>query len=113
MVSISDSSGEILAKEGLENTNTISDIISSIWTDYNEIGDQIFKKEKLSYLTLENEDSIVIATDLFGYVVAVKTQNNANIGFVKVHLEAVVKSLTAKFKNFREIIEERTKGTES
>ena len=111
--SISDTSGEILAKEGTENSNTISDIVSSIWTDYNELGSQIFENEKLNYLIIENDDSNIVVTDLYGYIVAVKTNNLNNLGFIKLHLETIVKFLSDKLINFKQTIEERTKGTEN
>jgi hypothetical protein len=71
-------SGEILAKEGVECTSTITDVVSSIWTEYNEIGD-ILKEEKLNYLIIENEDCYIIATHLYGYIITIKANPSNNL----------------------------------
>jgi hypothetical protein len=108
--SISDISGEILAKEGTETTTTITDVISSIWTDYNEIGSQILKDERLNYLIIENEDSYLIATHLYGYIVCLKADIKQNLGMLKIQLEAIVKFLYEKFGEFKDIISNRSES---
>ena len=100
-------SGEILAKEGIDNTSTISDIVSSIWTDYNEIGTQIFNNEKLKYLIIQNEDHHIIATHLFSYIIAIKASNDANLGLIKNHLETIAKFLHEKLSSFENILNDR------
>ena len=101
-------SGEILAKESVELTSsTITDVISTIWTDYNATGEECFKEEKLNYLMIENDDSFVIATHLYGYIVTMKAGKKMNLGMLKIHLEALVKFLYDKFSDFKPILEER------
>jgi hypothetical protein len=95
-----------LAKEGGDNTNTISDVISSIWTDYSQIGSELLKKEELNFLIIENEDSVIMAKKLYGYIVALKTTSK-NLGLIKIHLEGIVKFLAEKFSNFKILIGER------
>ena len=101
-------SGEILAKEGIESTQTITDVISSIWTDYNQFGESILNGENLNYLVIENEDSFVIATHLYGYIVALKADNDKSLGMLKFHLESIVKFLNEKLSDFKEILIERS-----
>jgi hypothetical protein len=105
--SISDLAGEILAKEGTDDTNTISDVISSIWTDYTQVGTEMLKKENLNFLIVENEDSILMATKLYGYIVAIKAKIDCNVGMTKIHLESIVKFLKEKFSQFKQIIGEK------
>jgi hypothetical protein len=96
-----------LAKEGIDDTTTISDVISSIWTDYTQIGTEMLKKENLNLLIVENEDSIIMATRLYGYIVAIKANLSCNIGMTKIHLESIVKFLKEKFSKFKQIIGEK------
>ena len=107
MLSVSNLSGEILAKEGnFDSPSTITDIVATIWTDYNATGEECFKEEKLNYLIVENEDSFIISTHLYSYIVTIQSQKS-NIGMLKIHLEAVVKLLQEKFADFKDIIEDR------
>ena len=99
-------SGEILAKEGVECTSTITDVVSSIWTEYNEIGD-ILKEEKLNYLIIENEDCYIIATHLYGYIITIKANPSNNLGMLKIHLESIAKYLHEKFADFKNTLTER------
>lgn len=96
-----------MAKEGIDNTSTISDIVSSIWTDYNEIGTQIFQNEKLNYLIIQNQDHHIMATHLYSYIIALKASNEANLGFIKVHLETISKFLDEKLNKFENILNNR------
>ena len=70
-VFISRISGEILCIEGKESNQTLSDIISSMWIEYYQIGEASLKDEKLNYLLIENEDSYIITTNfivLFDFI---------------------------------------------
>jgi hypothetical protein len=60
----------------------------------------------LNNLILENEDSYIISTHLYSYIVTIQSRKT-NIGMLKIHLEAVVKLLQEKFADFKELIEDR------
>ncbi len=80
--------------------------MSLIWTEYNEIGN-VLKSEKIRSLILENDDSFIIAADLFGYIVSLKADANKNLGMLKIHLESIVKYLNEQFADFKHILQER------
>lgn len=83
--------------------------MSTIWTDYKNMGESVFKKEKqkLNYLVVENEDSFIISTHLYGYIASIKCKNSTNIGMAKLHLESIVKFLLDKFRDFKDIISDK------
>ena len=64
-VFISRISGEILCIEGKESNQTLSDIISSMWIEYYQIGEASLKDEKLNYLLIENEEIFKAAVDFW------------------------------------------------
>ena len=63
-VFISKISGEILCVEGKESNQTLSDLISSMWIEYYQIGEASLKEEKLNCLLIENDNSYIITTNL-------------------------------------------------
>ena len=92
----------------METITTITDVISSIWTDYMATGEECLKEEKLNYLMIENEDSFIVATHLFGYIVTMKTSSsNMSLGMLKIHLESLVRFLHDKFSDISQILSER------
>jgi predicted regulator of Ras-like GTPase activity (Roadblock/LC7/MglB family) len=56
---------------------------------------------------IENEDSIFMASRIYGYILALKANTNCNIGMIKIHLETIAKFLKEKFSQFKEIIGEK------
>jgi len=113
LVFICNHSGGILAKEGFDSGSTITDVVSTIWTDYDAIGDGFLKKETLNYLIIENEDSFSIATHLFGFIVCMKAKSSANIGLVKIHLEGITKFLQEKLKDYIHLIDKSSSTSEN
>jgi len=113
LVFICNHSGGILAKEGIDSGSTITDVVSTIWTDYDAVGDGFLKKETLNFLILENEDSFIVATHLFGFIVCMKARNNANLGLVKIHLEGLTKFLHSKLKDYIHLIDKSTNASEN
>ncbi len=103
-VFISRISGEILCIEGKESSQTLSDIISSMWIEYYQIGETSLKDEKLNYLLIENEDSYIITTNLYSYIVCMKANKNMKLGMVKKHLEGLTQNLNKMLEPFKDII---------
>ena len=95
---ISNKSGDILCIEGNENNPTLNDILSSMWLEYETLDDSSFKGEKLNYLLIENNDSNVIMTSIYNYIICMKSNKDMQIGMLKRHLE----SFTNNFKKFLE-----------
>ena len=103
-VFISRISGEILCIEGKESNQTLSDIISSMWIEYYQIGEASLKDEKLNYLLIENEDSYIITTNLYSYIVCMKSNKNMKLGMLKKHLEGLTQNLNKMLEPFKDII---------
>ena len=95
---ISKKSGDILSIEGNENNPTLNDVLSSMWLEYETLDDSSFKGEKLNYLLIENNDSNVIMTSIYNYIICMKSNKDMQIGMLKRHLE----SFTNNFKKFLE-----------
>ena len=103
-VFISRVSGEILCIEGKDSNQTLSDIISSMWIEYYQIGETSLKDEKLNYLLIENDDSYVMTTHLYTYIVCMKASKNIKLGMLKKHLEGLTHNLNKMLEPFKEII---------
>ena len=103
-VFISRISGEILCIEGKESSQTLSDIISSMWIECYQIGKSSLKNEKLNALLIENEDSYIITTNLYSYIVCMKANKNMKLGMVKKHLEGLTQNLNKMLEPFKDII---------
>ena len=98
-VFISRISGEILCIEGKESNQTLSDIISSMWIEYYQIGEA-----SLNYLLIENEDSYIITTNLYSYIVCMKSNKTMKLGMLKKHLEGLTQNLNKMLEPFKDII---------
>lgn len=109
-ISICNHSGGILAKEGYDNGTTITDVISTIWTDYNGVGEACLNSQSLNYLIIENEDSFIIATHLYGYIVCMKAKGSANLGLVKLNLDGMTVFLRESCKSFSELMGDKSAG---
>ena len=61
-----------------------------MWVEYYQIGSAILKEKKLKYLVIENEDSnIIIATNIYSYIICLKGKPTCKLGMMKVHLNAL------------------------
>jgi len=94
-------SGDILAKEGFDSSTTLTDILSTIWSEYNEIGLNIFKEEKLNFMIIQNEGNNILVTNIYGYIIAMRSPEINNLGLAKLHLEALSNFLCEKFSEFK------------
>ena len=101
---ISRITGEILAIEGKQSTQTLSYIISSMWIEYYQIGESSLKNEKLNSLLIENEDSYIITTNIYSYIVCIKSNKNMKLGMLKKHLEGLTQNLNKMLEPFKDII---------
>ena len=103
-VFISKISGEILCIEGKETNQTITDVVSSMWIEYYQIGEGVLKEENFNYLIIENEDSHIITSSLYGYIICMKSSKNVKLGMLKKHLDGLSKNLNKIFEQFKDIL---------
>ena len=110
IVFISRISGEILCIEGKDTSQTLSDIISSMWIEYYQIGEASLKDEKLNYLLIENEDSHIITTNLYSYIVCMKANKNMKLGMLRKNLEGLTHNLNKMLEPFKDVILKKDEG---
>ena len=103
-VFISRISGEILCREGEESNQTLSDLISSMWLGYYQIGEASLKDEKLNYLLIENDNSNIMTTNLYSYIVCMKANKNIKLGMLRKNLESLTHNLNKMLEPFKDII---------
>ena len=103
-VFISRISGEILCVEGKECKQTLGDLISSMWIEYYQIGEASLKEEKLSCLLIESDDSNVMTTNLYSYIVCMKANKNIKLGMLRKNLESLTQNLNKMLEPFKDII---------
>ena len=104
---ISKKSGELLCIEGNENNPNLNDFISSIWLGYESINDSPLKDEKLKYLLIENEDSNIIMTNIFEYIICMKSNKDMKLGMLKRHLESLTDNLNKLMMPFKDVLEKK------
>lgn len=104
---ISKNSGEILSIEGKESNQTITDVVSSMWASYYQLA-KMFNENELEYLIIENEDSNIITTNLYGYIIAAKAGIKMQLGMLKCHLESVANYLNKTFEPYSTLIKTRS-----
>ena len=102
---ISKKSGDILCIEGNENNPTLNDVLSSMWLEYETLDDSSFKGEKLNYLLIENNDSNVIMTSIYNYIICMKSNKDMQIGMLKRHLESFTNNFKKFLEPFKDILE--------
>ena len=102
---ISKKSGDILCIEGNENNPTLNDVLSSMWLEYETLDDSSFKGEKLNYLLIENDDSNVIMTSIYNYIICMKSNKDMQIGMLKRHLESFTNNFKKFLEPFKDILE--------
>ena len=106
-VFISRISGEILCIEGKESNQTLSDLISSMWSEYFQIGEASLKEEKLRCLLIENDDSNVMTTNLYNFIVCMKANKNIKLGMLRKNLESLTQNLNKMLEPFKDIINKK------
>ena len=97
-------SGEILCIEGKDSDQTIADLISSMWFEYYQIGENSLKDEKLNFLLIENDDSNIMTTNLYSYIVCMKANKNIKLGLLRKNLESLTQNLNKMLEPFKDII---------
>ena len=102
-VFISQSSNEILCMEGNSINPTLIDVISSMWFQYYQLGEESLKNDKLQNFLIENDDSYVIMTNLYGYIICMKSNKNMKLGLLKKHLEILTKNLSKMLEPFKQV----------
>ena len=106
---ITKKSGDILCIEGNDNNPTFKDVISSMWIEYGPTEESPFKGEKLNYIIIENEDSNIITTNIYNYIVCMKSNKDMKLGLLKKHLESLTKNLNKMFEPFKDVFEKLNK----
>ena len=104
---ICNKSGDLLCIEGNENNPTLNDVISSMWMGYESNNDSPLKDEKLKYLLIENEDSNVIMTNIYDYIICMKSNKDMKLGMLKRHLESLTDNLNKLMTPFKDVLEKR------
>ena len=103
-VFISRISGEILCIEGKESNQTLADLISSMWIEYYQIGEASLKEEKLNCLLIENDNSYIMTTNLYSFIVCMKSSKDVKLGMLKKNLEGLTQNLIKMLEPFKDII---------
>ena len=106
-VFISKKFGNILCIEGNDNNPLLNDVISSMWTEYEPTDESPLKDEKLKYLLIENDDSNVIMTNIYDYIICMKANKDLKLGMLKKHLESLTQNLNKMLIPFKEVLEKK------
>ena len=96
--------GEILCVEGKESNQTLADLISSMWIEYYQIGESTLKDEKMKFLLIENDNSHIITTNLYNYIVCMKANTSMKLGLLKKNLEGLALNLNKMLEPIKNII---------
>ena len=76
-----------------------------MWVEYYQIGSAILKEKKLKYLVIENEDSnIIIATNIYSYLICLKGKPTCKLGMMKVHLNALSEFINKALEPYKELL---------
>ena len=102
---ISKKSGGILCIEGKDIDPTFSDILTSMWTEYEPTEESPLKGEKLNYLLIENDDSNIIMTNIYNYIICMKSNKDMKLGMLKRHLETLTQNLNKMLVPFKDVFE--------
>ena len=87
-----------------ECKQTLGDLILSMWIEYYQIGEASLKKEKLSCLLIESDDSNVMTTNWYSYIVWMKANKNIKLGMLRKNLESLTQNLNEILEPFKDII---------
>ena len=97
-------SGEILCMEGKDSDQTLADLISSMWIEYYQIGESTLSEEKMKFLIIENDNSHLITTNLYNYIVCMKANQSMKLGMLKKNLEGLTQNLNKMLEPIKNII---------
>ena len=97
-------SGEILCMEGKDSDQTLADLISSMWLEYYQIGESTLSEEKMKFLIIENDNSHIITTNLYNYIVCMKANTSMKLGLLKKNLEGLKQNLNKMLEPIKNII---------
>ncbi len=102
--------GEILCVEGKESNQTLADLISSMWIEYYQIGEASLKDEKLNCLLIENDNSNIMTTNLYSYIVCMMANKNMKLGMLRKNLEGLTHNLNKMLEPFKDVILKKDEG---
>ena len=102
IVLISNTAGEILCMESNHQNEIITDDISSIWIEYENVGNEL--DEKLNYLLIENDTSNVLTSNLYGYIITIIANKKFKLGLLKYHLEHIVNFLSISLEPYKDVL---------
>ena len=97
-------SGEILCMEGKDSEQTLADLISSMWLEYYQIGEPTLSEEKMKFFIIENDNSHIITTNLYNYIVCMKANTSMKLGLLKKNLEGLTQNLNKMLEPIKNII---------
>ena len=97
-------SGEILCIEGKDSSQALADLNSSMWSEYYQIGLSTLKEEKMKFLLIENDDSNIITTNLYDYIICMKANTNMKLGMLKKNIEGLTQNLNKMLEPIKNII---------
>ena len=97
-------SGEILCMEGKDSDQTLADLISSMWLEYYQLGESTLSEEKMKFLIIENDNSHIITTNLYNYIVCMKANTSMKLGLLKKNLEGLTQNLNKMLEPIKNII---------
>ena len=97
-------SGEILCIEGKDSSQALADLNSSMWSEYYQIGLSTLKEEKMKFLLIENDDSNIIITNLYDYIICMKANTNMKLGMLKKNIEGLAQNLNKMLEPIKNII---------
>ena len=97
-------SGEILCIEGKDSSQALADLNSSMWSEYYQIGLSTLKEEKMKFLLIENDDSNIITTNLYDYIICMKANTNMKLGMKKKNIEGLAQNLNKMLEPIKNII---------
>lgn len=94
--SISNLQGEILCKEGLNN-NALSDVLSTIYGEYDVLGTKTLNQTNMNTLVIELEDKVVLAVPLYSYILFMISDQYSNLGKMNVYSNTICNNLKGIF----------------
>mmetsp|Transcript_38479 Transcript_38479/g.39909 ORF Transcript_38479/g.39909 Transcript_38479/m.39909 type:complete len:135 (-) Transcript_38479:33-437(-) len=104
-------SGEILSKEGLID-NALTDVVSTIWSEYNEIGSSVLNEKSMNFMIIESDSSYIISTHLYGYIIVFKAASTSCLGLMKAYIQQLSKILYEMFAPFENVISDKLESVQ-
>ena len=75
-----------------------------MWIEYYQIGEASLKEEKLNCLLIENDNSYIMTTSLYSFIVCMKSSKDVKLGMLKKNLEGLTQNLIKMLEPFKDII---------